>query len=54
MDPVAVKLLPFWPAPNAAPSGGNNFISNQPNADSVSQCNVRISASVFKTRCSNA
>jgi hypothetical protein len=42
MDPVALKLLPFWPAPNATPSGGNNFISNQPNTDSVSQYNIRI------------
>ncbi|HZO56968.1 MAG TPA: TonB-dependent receptor, partial [Bryobacteraceae bacterium] len=42
MDPVAVKLLPFYPAPNAIPSGGNNFISNQPNTDSLSQYNVRV------------
>ncbi len=40
-DPVAVKLIPLWPAANAA-VGGNNFISNQPNTDSVSQYNARI------------
>jgi hypothetical protein len=42
MDPVALNLLQFYPAPNSPPSGGNNFISNQPNTDRVSQYNVRI------------
>jgi hypothetical protein len=40
-DPVATKLLPLWPAANAEAGGGNNFISNQPNTDAVSQYNVR-------------
>lgn len=49
MDPVAVNLLQFYPAPNAVPAGGNNFISNQPNTDSMAQYNVRIDYNITAT-----
>ncbi|MBI3693329.1 MAG: TonB-dependent receptor [Acidobacteria bacterium] len=45
MDPVAVKMLEYWPPPNLPGdprTGANNFISTEPEKFSTNQANVRI------------
>lgn len=45
LDPVAQRVLQFYPLPNRAgddPTGSNNYVATPPNATDVDQINVRL------------